>query len=125
MYIIHPDGKVESVKYNGSLDEIYKAIRAPLFDIVHIGKGLDLFLDDEGLYRSENFRNRHPWWNLKATHLRTKEWLRMGEEIDWSLASDMPPLCGWACVLAHDGEGNTIDLTAEQEQYIKDELNIK
>lgn len=125
MIVIHPDGKVEERKYNGDLNEIYEAINAGLFDIVHVGNGIDLFVDDEGLFREENFKNGRPRWNAKATHLRMIEWLRMGDRIDWEMAGNTPPLCGWCCVLANDGEGNTVDLNEEQRQYIKDTLNIK
>ena len=38
--VIHPDGKVEERKYNGDLNEIYEAIHAGLFDIVHVGNGI-------------------------------------------------------------------------------------
>lgn len=125
MIVIHPDGKVEERKYNGDLNEIYEAIHAGLFDIVHVGNGIDLFVDDEGLFREDNFKNGRPRWNAKATHLRMIEWLRMGDRIDWEMAGNTPPLCGWCCVLANDGEGNTVDLNEEQRQYIKDTLNIK
>ena len=125
MFVIHPDGKVEERKYNGDINEIYDAIRAELFDIVHVGKGIDLFLDDEGLLREENFKDGKPRWNAKATHLRMIEWLRMEDRIDWEMAGNSPPLCGWCCVLANDGEGNTVYLNEEQKQYIKDTLNIK
>lgn len=125
MIVIHPDGKVEERKYNGDLNEICEAIHAGLFDIVHVGNGIDLFVDDEGLFREENFKNGRPRWNAKATHLRMIEWLRMGDRIDWEMAGNTPPLCGWRCVLANDGEGNTVDLNEEQRQYIKDTLNIK
>lgn len=125
MIVIHPDGKVEERKYNGDLNEICEAIHVRLFDIVHVGNGIELFVDDEGLFREENFKNGRPRWNAKATHLRMIEWLRMGDRIDWEMAGNTPPLCGWCCVLANDGEGNTVDLNEEQRQYIKDTLNIK
>lgn len=125
MIVIHPDGKVEERKYNGDINEIYEVIHARLFDIVHVGKGIDMFLDDEGLFREENFKNGKPRWNAKATHLRMIEWLRMEDRIDWEMAGNATPLCGWCCVLANDGEGNTVDLNEEQRQYIKDTLNIK
>ena len=121
MIIIHPDGKVEERKYNGDINEIYEAIHAGLFDIVNVGKGIDLFVDDEGLFRYENFKNGRPRWNAKASHLRM-----MGEDrIDWEMACDVPLLCGWCCALANDGNGNTIDLNGEQVRYIKNALNIK
>ena len=125
MMVIHPDGKVEERKYNCDLNEIYEAIHAGLFDIVHVGNGIDLFVDDEGLFREENFKNGRPRWNAKATYLRMIEWLRTGDRIDWEMAGNTPPLCGWCCVLANDGEGNTVDLNDEQVRYTKDALNIK
>lgn len=125
MIIIHPDGKVEERKYNGDINEIYEAIHAGLFDIVHVGNGIDLFVDDEGLFREENFKNGRPRWNAKASHLRMMGLIAMEDRINWEMAGGLPPLCGWCCALANDGNGNTIDLNDEQVRYIKDALNIK
>ena len=73
MIVIHPDGKVDERKYNGDINEIYEAIHAGLFDIVHVGKGIDLFVDDEGLFREENFKNGRPRGNGNTIDLNDEQ----------------------------------------------------
>ncbi len=123
MIVIDPNGGVRRVKYTGDIEQITKELHCELFDIVRIRLGdisFDIFVDDEGLYR--NLENGQPMWNLKTTHLRMLDWLNQKDDIAWMQARKMPPLAGYGVCLAHDDEGNTIELPDAINEFILSNL---
>lgn len=113
MLVIDPDsGVVRRVKYSGRIDQIYHELGGcEAFDVVNVGDGIDLFVDDEGLYNPDN-RNEDGTMriNLMATYLRLRHWLSNPQDYDWSLVQRLYPIVGKAVVLGHDGNCDTTDL---------------
>lgn len=113
MLIISPvHGKVRRVKYDGNSDSIRKAIGCELLDVVRVGDGIDMFVDDEGMYKNPCFTN------VMATHLRVRDWLRKPEAYNWSVAQHYAPIYGVAIVLGVDEEGNTVELDDAQNKLV-------
>lgn len=112
---------VEERKYNPQeaesfCEDLYRMIDCETFDVVDIGHGIDMFVDDEG----PNNNNRHKLNHL-ATYLRTKHWLDSKKIL---FPSSYPPVVGTAVLFSTDEEGRTIDLLPEQVEYVKQVLNL-
>ena len=120
MIIIDPDkATVRRVKYGGDTKQIYKELGCELFDIVSIGDGIDLFIDDEGLYNPDNVNaDGSLKVNLMATYLRLWWWMSDPQDYDWRLAQKMYQIVGKVVVLAHDDDGNTVDLDDAQNEEV-------
>lgn len=86
-----------------------KILGCELFDVVYIGNGIDMFVDDEGLYTRPDERN------IPATTLRNVAFMKGSSEIPCNLFSIVGP----AILAAVDESGNTIDLNEDQVKYIK------
>lgn len=116
-------GKVnELVKVEVKSDEslglpfLYNTIGCELVDVVEIGHGIDMWVDDEGLLKEE------PMPNSIATMFRTMSWMCRKEVV---IPAKMPPICGVAVFTGHDDEGHTVGLTDEQVKWIESFTNNK
>ena len=50
-YLIDPFARtVTAVDYSGDFNDIYKLIDCDTFDVARVGKGEDIFVDDNGLF---------------------------------------------------------------------------
>lgn len=90
-FLIDPfEETITEVEHNGNFREIYKFIDAQVFDIARIPYGDSIFVDDEGLYKSNQ---------------------RFFLHTDYG-----QPLCGKALVLGTDDEGESTSpkITLEQ-----------
>lgn len=117
MIIIDPDkATVRRVKYSGHIDQIYHELGGcEAFDVVQVDDGIDLFVDDEGLYNPANVNHDGSLKvNLMATYLRLRKWLSNPQDYDWNLAQRMYHIVGKVVVLAHDDNGDTLDLDEAQ-----------
>lgn len=124
MLVINTNGSVRRVKYNGTIDQIYKEIGCELFDIVHVDLGnlsFDIYVDDEGLFKCN--KKGEPNWNIKATHLRTIGWLERKDELVWDDALTAVPLAGNAVCLGCTCDGRSVDLPPAVNEFILDRLN--
>ena len=93
--------EVRRTAYNGDPDALRKEIGCEWLEAVHIGKGLDLWLDECGKLGTPK-----PY-NSMATRLYGRD-----------------TIVGTACVLSHDGEGNEADLTDEEERVVLGWLGV-
>ena len=121
MIIIDPDrATVRRVKYSGHIDQIYHELGGcEAFDVVSVGDGIDLFVDDEGLYNPNNVNEYGSLKvNLMATYLRLRDWLSNPQDYDWKLAQRMYHIVGKVVVLGHDGNGDTIDLDEAKNEEV-------
>lgn len=126
MIVIHPDGYVKRVKYNGDIQQVLKELDCELFDIVSVnigGLSFQMFVDDEGLFNPKHLEDGRPKWNLKATHLRMLGWIQDKDDIVWHMARKMPPLSGVACILQGTEDGDTVDLDDATNELILSNLN--
>ena len=113
MLIIDPlKGKVRRVKYDGDFSSVRKAIGCEMVDVIRVDDGIDMFVDDEGMYKNPCLTN------VMATHLRVRDWLRNPESYDWSQAPYYAPVFGVAVVLGVDYEGSTVELNDAQNQLV-------
>ena len=86
------------------LEEMYEHIQCDMVDVVEIAEGIDIWVDDNGLFKPGN------------TVLEYK--LKENPEEPLQLA-------GNALFLSSDDEGNSIGLTMEQLNWIGKELMIR
>lgn len=73
---------VKEVEYSGDYDDIYKLIDCDLFTCVDLGDGETLYLDDEGLFKSESYQ--------------------------FQLDGAYQPFCGKGLILGTDDDGETV-----------------
>lgn len=121
MIIIDPDkATVRRVKYSGHIDQVYHELGGcETFDVVLLGDGIDLFVDDDGLYSHDNVNpDGSAKVNLMATYLRLRDWLKDPQSYDWNLAQRMYHIVGKVVVLAHDECGDTHDLDEGQNGLV-------
>lgn len=107
------DTKIEKVKPKdgeGSLEFLYRNIGCKFVDIVSCEYGIDIYVDDEGLYSEDNQR-----WNYPATALRTASWLLRGVPVPYNYA----PIAGTAILASHNEDGDIIGLDAAQIAFLK------
>lgn len=107
------DTKVEKVKPKDgedSLEFLYRNIGCKLVEIVRCEHGIDIYVDEEGLY-SENEKR----WNYPATALRTVSWLLRGVPVPYNY----PPIAGTAILASHNEEGDMVGLSDEQIAFLK------
>jgi hypothetical protein len=103
-------------KTENLLECLYKIIDCRFVDVVRLGHGIDMFVDDEGLFNHNRYDLNH-----LATYLRTKSNLESKNSL---FPAGYPPVMGVAVLLSSDEEGNTIDLTPEQVAYVKEALHL-
>ena len=94
-----------------ALDFLYGKIGCSWVDVVRLPNGVDMWVDDEGMFKE------NAWLNPVATGLRTT--LAMKEA-----PIAVIPCFGWeiygnAVLTGHDDFGNTVDLTDEQVEWIE------
>lgn len=125
MIVIHPDGYVKKVRYDGDIQQVLKELDCELFDIVSVRVGdicFQMFVDDEGLFNPKHLEDGRPKWNLKSTHLRMLDWLANKDNIVWPMARKFTPLAGVACILQGTDDGDTVDLDDDTNEFILSEL---
>lgn len=93
-----------SLSKDFGLEEMYKHIQCDMVDVVEIAEGIDIWVDDNGLFKPDN------------TVLEYK--LKSNPEEALHLA-------GNALFLSSDDEGNSIGLTMEQLNWIGKEITIR
>lgn len=98
------------------LDLIHKDVGA-LFDVVYIGHGIDMIIDDEGspMFKPDAIPNPI------ATALRTIYWAKSSDIV---VPAYTAPIYGQVMLMSCDKEGNSIDLNEEQLSYVKSLINI-
>lgn len=107
--------KIEKVKPKdgeGSLEFLYRNIGCKFVDVVKCEYGIDIYVDDEGLYANSE---DDPMWNYPATALRTVSWLLQGVPVPYNYA----PIAGTAILASHNEEGDIIGLDAAQIAFLK------
>lgn len=103
-------------KTESLLEDLYGIIDCETVDVIGIGNGIDMYVDDEGLYNNNRYKLNH-----LAVYLRTKAWL---ESKNTCFPVNYPPIVGAAVLLSSDEEGNTVDLSPEQVAYVKEALTL-
>lgn len=93
-----------------NLQTLYRTIGCDTVDAVDIGKGITMWVDDEGLLKSKSKINH------LASALRTLYW---ANSISYTVPALYPPVAGVAVLLGTDEEGKCIDLTPEQVEYVR------
>ena len=86
------------------LEEMYKHIQCDMVDVVEITEGIDIWVDDNGLFKPGNTVLEY---KLKSN------------------AEEPLHLAGNALFLSSDDEGNSIGLTMEQLNWIGKELMVR
>jgi len=85
-YLIDPfKSEVTEVEYDGNYESIYAHIHCETFDVVRIGEGDVIYIDDEGLLKAENPLNGQRWFAFNGY-----------------------PLAGYGLVLGTDENGESI-----------------
>lgn len=93
-YLIDPfERKVTEVEYSGQYQDIYKLIDAQTFDVARLRNGDSIFIDDEGLMKSNEFFMHRGYYN---------------------------PLAGKGLVLGTDEEGDSVSPSCTLDQLIED-----
>lgn len=96
-YLIDPFSEcVTEVDYSGNYKDIYKLIKAELFDVVYINDKDCIYVDDEGLYK-----NNQAFFMIDGSH----------------------PLAGYGLVLGTDDDGASISPEASL-QSIRDRVKF-
>lgn len=111
------EAKFDNGGEESCLKMLYKAIGCDMVDVVEIAHGIDMWVDDEALYKIGHKSN---WL---ATMLRTAFWAKSGGAID--IPADYPQIFGKAVLLGRDDEGKSIDLSPEQVEYIRSLMDVK
>lgn len=93
-----------SLSKDFGLEEMYKHIQCDMVDVVEIAEGIDIWVDDNGLFKPGN------------TVLEYK--LKDNPELTVHLA-------GKALFLSSDDEGNSIGLTMGQLNWLGEQLSIR
>lgn len=98
------------------LNMLYNTIRCSCVDVVDIGHGIDMWVDGEALLKED--------WQINhiASALRTLFW---AQSKTLAVPVRYPPIMGVVVLLGEDEEGNCIDLTPEQVEYIRSLVPVK
>lgn len=92
-------------------DFLHKCVHG-LFDVVHVGDGIDMWVNDEGLINGSPL-------NPAATSVKWQEWMRRPDTI---LMTDDPPICGDVVFVGSDENGETVPLTDDQWHWLHERL---
>lgn len=103
------DGSLADVSLNtekdgSNLDEMYRLLGTRTVDVLRLPHNIDLWVDDEALVKG------NPSINVP---LALTFALMVG-------ADDMPVLCGAGLFLTFNDEGESISLTEEQKQVVRE-----
>ena len=91
--------------------EILTLMNAEIFDICDIGYGIDMWVDEKGLFKDKI----EPNWIAQA--LRAIYWAQNSDIL--VCPCKYPPICGSVVLLGHNDKGDAVDLTDAQVAYIK------
>lgn len=95
------DVKAES-DWTVGIDEMYRLVNCDTLDVVRLTDEIDMWVDDEGLMKSDNFLQTFVYEGRKLHQ----------------------PYAGNVLILAHNDEGDTIGLTDAQVEHLTKHIQI-